>query len=145
MTYTDEKKVRGRGEGRESKGAQASHEVVFGLRYACQAMRQVGGVLQRGDASRLGQGVDTPWWPGAPQGCKDLRGAYGVAQAQASQGVFLGQRAQHQHIVTPDREDRWRTLRKSQIGFIHDEQRAWGGRGPVCNDVWCHKGAGRII
>ena len=66
MTHTEQEKVRGRGQWWQSESAQASNEVVFGLRYLCQTVRQVGRVLQGGDASRLGQGVDTPGRPGAP-------------------------------------------------------------------------------
>ena len=36
--------------------------------------------FRRADASRLGQGVDTPGRSGAPQGFENLRGAYGIAQ-----------------------------------------------------------------
>ena len=90
MTHTDQEKMRGRGQWWQSESAQASNEVVFGLRYPCQAVRQVGRVLQRGDARCLGQGVDAPGRSGAPQGFKDIRGADGVAQAQAGEGVCLG-------------------------------------------------------
>jgi hypothetical protein len=58
--------VCGRRDWRESKGPQAGHKVVFGLRYACQTVRQVRRVLQRCDTGGLGQSVDTPGWPGAP-------------------------------------------------------------------------------
>ena len=63
---------------------------MFGLRYTCQTVRQVSRILQCCDTGCLGQSIDTPGWPGAPQGFKNIRGAYSVTQAQPGQGVCLG-------------------------------------------------------
>src|SRR5262245_59613289 len=95
-----EEKMRRRGDWRQSESAQVSREVVLGLRDVLHASSEMRCILQRGDASRLRQGIDTPGWTGPLQCGEDVRGADGIAQAQASQRVRFGHRAQYQHIVT---------------------------------------------
>src|SRR5215831_18457573 len=47
--------------------------------------------------------------------------------------------------MTQPRKHRRGLHRESQIRFIDDEQRARPGCGPVCDNVWCYKGASRVV